>query len=958
VTDAERWKRVERLYHEALERKEADRQAFLESACAGDVELLEEVRSLLRYEDRAEGFLEEAAAEVEARRLAEESPESETRRSLKPGTRLGVYRIVSLLGAGGMGEVYRARDLRLGREVAVKVLPAGITDPVLVRRFQQEARAAGALNHPSILAIYDLGEEQGRPYVVSELLEGQTLRQRMRGERLPARTAVDYGLQVAQGLAAAHERGIVHRDLKPENLFVTKDGRVKILDFGLAKLTRREGMVDSSGPTTEYATESGTVLGTVGYMSPEQVRGEAVDARSDIFSLGAVLYEMLCGRRAFHRESAAETMNAILKDDPPEPSGSGQEIAPGLSRIVYRCLEKRTTDRFHSAHDLALALEAVSSGPSRSSPWLALTAASGRRRVWWLAGAAAVIAVAALGATAVLRWSRPEPPLAIHLAHAAKVTAALGIEDYPSWSPDGRTLAYQSDAAGNWDVWVTQVGTTEAVNRTADSPVDDKLPSWSPDGRWIAFFSQREGGGYFVMPAVGGTARKVVSWPVRAPSPGQAAWSPDSAQIAYALGQATRPRLEILTLSTLASRTLPLPDRPLNNAVLDLSWSPDGRWLAYVRAIGERGGTSELWVTRTSDGTSFQLTDGSSLDRSPTWSGPGGLLFVSNRGGAGDLWRYPLRGDRPQGEPQQVTTGIQMTRAAFSVDGKRLAYAVGRPVRNAFKVPLLPDRPATWADATQLTFQEAGLESLDVARDGRLLFASNRGGNWDVWMLPAGGGPPQQLTTDPSLDAGPRWKPDESEVVFYSSRSGHREIWIMPAGGGPARQVTRGESENLYPDWSPDGREIVKTGREGLSILPAQGGKERRLTDNATDDSARWSPDGRWIVFDSLRSGDRRVWRVPASGGEPERLAERLAWLPCWSRDGRQIYFVTGPEPGRNIWALDPAGGEERLVSDLAGRPGRIACPGLTTDGHFLYFPWRDPRGDIWVADVVTSPDR
>jgi serine/threonine-protein kinase len=288
--------------------------------------------------------------------------------ALEAGSRLGPYEVVGLLGSGGMGEVYRARDPRLEREVAIKVLPEEVADRKHLGRFEQEARAAGALNHPNVLAVYDVGTHDGAPYVVSELLEGQTLRTRLEGGSLPVRKALDFALEIARGLAAAHDKGIVHRDLKPDNVFVTNDGRVKILDFGLAKLTRPTPLVrEGDQGTGPRATESGVVLGTVGFMSPEQVRGEAVDHRSDIFSFGALLYEMLTGVRAFRRDSAVETMNAILKEDPPEVSRTGRGISPGLARIVRRCLEKRAGDRFRSAHDLALALEAASSGVSGPS---------------------------------------------------------------------------------------------------------------------------------------------------------------------------------------------------------------------------------------------------------------------------------------------------------------------------------------------------------------------------------------------------------------------------------------------------------------------------------------------------------------------------------------------------------------------------------------------------------------
>src|SRR5512132_3546015 len=312
--------------------------------------------------------------------------------ALTPGSRLGPYEIVATIGAGGMGEVYRARDPRLGRDVAVKVLPASFSaDPDRLRRFEQEAKAAGVLNHPNITAVHDIGQHEGAPYVVQELLEGETLRSLLSGGKLSTRRAIDYSLQIVHGLAAAHEKGIVHRDLKPENIFVTHDGRVKILDFGLAKLTHTEerGQVTNL-PTATAGTEPGVVLGTLGYMSPEQVRGRPADARSDIFSFGAILYEMLSGRRAFHGDSAADTMSAILKEDPPDLSVTNQNIPPGLERIVRHCLEKNPEQRFQSAHDLAFDLDALS---QTSAPQTAAPPAIRTRRipplVWLLAGLAA-----------------------------------------------------------------------------------------------------------------------------------------------------------------------------------------------------------------------------------------------------------------------------------------------------------------------------------------------------------------------------------------------------------------------------------------------------------------------------------------------------------------------------------------------------------------------------------------
>jgi len=342
----ERWQQIRDVLEKALELAPGQRSAFLDGACLSDQSLRREVETLLASsEDARSGFLESSPLRI----------------TITSGTKLGEYEVKSLLGSGGMGEVYRARDSRLGREVAIKVLPSFLsTDSDRLRRFEQEARAAAALNHPNILAVFQMGTYQGAPYLVSELLEGETLREQIKRGRLPIRKAIDYGVQIARGLAAAHEKGIVHRDLKPENLFVTKDGRVKILDFGLAKLTQPQSGSDNSALTLTKATEAGMVMGTVGYMAPEQVRGETADHRADIFAFGAILYEMLAGKRAFQKPTSAETMTAILNEDPPGISQVTANPPPALQRVVHRCLEKNPEQRFQSASDLAFALDALS----------------------------------------------------------------------------------------------------------------------------------------------------------------------------------------------------------------------------------------------------------------------------------------------------------------------------------------------------------------------------------------------------------------------------------------------------------------------------------------------------------------------------------------------------------------------------------------------------------------------
>ncbi|HET7292771.1 MAG TPA: protein kinase, partial [Vicinamibacteria bacterium] len=415
---------------------------------------------------------------------------------LTAGQRLGPYAVIAPLGAGGMGEVYRARDTRLERDVALKVLPDEVTSDAERRaRFEREAKAVAALSHPNILALYDVGEHAGTAFAVMELLEGETLRARLSRGALPARKAGEIGAQLARGLAAAHERGIVHRDLKPENVFITTDGLVKVLDFGLARHQMPAEDVSQS-PTRARETDPGTVLGTVGYMSPEQVKGSAADARSDIFSFGAVLYEMLTGQRAFKRETAAETMTAILKEDPPEFLSASGALPGGLDRIVRHCLEKQPGERFQSARDLAFDLEAAF-GSAVSGPASRTAAGASAPRLRWLAGAA--LALLAVAFFAGLRVGRSTPSASLATPLFTQVTDLPGLERHPSLSPDGRSLVYVSDARGNDDVYLLRIGGRKPINLTEDSDDDDGAPAFSPDGSQIAFRSERKGGGIFVM---------------------------------------------------------------------------------------------------------------------------------------------------------------------------------------------------------------------------------------------------------------------------------------------------------------------------------------------------------------------------------------------------------------------------------------------------------------------------
>jgi Tol biopolymer transport system component/predicted Ser/Thr protein kinase len=866
---------------------------------------------------------------------------------------LSHYEIREELSRGGMGIVYRALDVKLEREVALKILlPDLVKNEVRKRRFIQEAKAAAALKHPNIAVIYEIDDAEDETFIAMELIEGWKLSDLLAKERLSISRAAAMAVEILEGLSSAHEKGIVHRDLKPANLMVTKDGHIKIIDFGLAKLVERVPSVNDADSDAQTKlkgdTQEGQVLGTVAYMSPEQARGQSVDNRTDLFSFGIVFYEMLTGETPFQGSSAVETMSAIINQSAPPVSRSVKgSLAEALSRIVERCLEKDPEDRYQTAKDLLSEVRRVKRDSESGARVADVAAAPGRRRVlgWALLGLVAFAVVV----FSLVRWASGPTSLP-RFTHPIQVTSAVGVEDHPSWSPDGQTLAYQSNQAGNWDIWMTQVGSGQHLNRTKDHEGDDLNPSWSPDGREIAFISNRDGWGAYVMSALTGSPRKVAALGRVSPQ-----WSSDGTQLAYLLpvtGEGWQ--AEVLSPASGESKRLPLPGS--GSYRWGLTWSADSRFLAYVDGPSRDPQITQLWLLRASSGEAIPITNGKWKDESPSWSKDGKYLyFVSNRGGAMDLWRQEIGDGVVIGEPEPLTAGVGMRTAFLSPDGTKLAYSRGRLVGNLWRVPIRDDSPATWGDAQQLTFDEAHVEYADVSTDGtRLVLSSDRAGNPDLWLMPAGGGEMHQLTTDPTPDWAPTFSPDGSQIAFYAYRSGNRDLWVMPASGGQAKQVTRNPAQDFHPSWSPDGTSLafrsVRDGNMDVYAIAIDGSGEKRLTeDPAPDASPAISPDGAWIVFWSRRDGSGAVWRMPREGGESLRLTPGDGSNPIWSRDGRAVYFLDR----NDLWTVPTEGGEVRKLTDFSGKRGSASTDCLATDERFLYFTWLEDAGDIWVMDVV-----
>lgn len=870
----ERWEQIGQLYEQARELAPGERAALLDRACASDAELRREVESLLATEATIGNFIAAPALKDAAALLTTEAP------GMLVGKQLGHYQILSFIGAGGMGEVYAAEDQRLGRKVAIKLLLAGIAqDEDRLRRFAQEARAVGMLNHPNILTIHDVGTHQGAPYLVSELLEGETLRDRLKKGALSPSRSVDIALQLARGLAAAHERGIVHRDLKPENLFITTDGRVKILDFGLAKLTQPQfNGTDPNGQAFSIVRSNpGLVMGTVGYMAPEQLRGAETDHRADIFAFGVILYEILTGERPFRGNSMADTMSAILTQEAPQLPAPLSVQAPGLARLVHRCLEKQAPQRFQSASDLGFALEALtipllnSSGAAQTAVPDATVNKSaqtlrfkpGLRRMNWLGwagwGLALLFMIAAIGPW-LSHFRRPATT-----PRVVPFTSFPGQKSTPVFSPDGNQIAFiwdGGDEARERGVYVKLIG-EGAPLRVASNP--GLQLAWSPDGRSVAFDRAGNDGGIFTVPATGGPERRLTELG------GSFAWAPDQKALAVARRNSPQEPFSIVlvTLETGATRKL---TNPPAGSVGDQSpaFSPDGQKLAFLRSPGTQVG--DIYAVPITGGEPQRLTsDNLYLSGGLAWTTDGReIVFSSTRGGLPTLWRVQAAGGKLR---RVMGIGEYALQPTVARTGERLAYLYRKTDTNIWRAPG-PLSTAPTTEPTRLVASTREEYSPQFSPDGnRIAFVSDSSGSREIWVCDSDGGHPVQLTNFGGSHTGsPRWSPDGRQIAFDSRPAGLSSIYVISAAGGSPRQLTDGKSENVLPSWSRDGR---------------------------------------WIYFGSRRSGDWQIWRMTATGEQAEQVTKNGGYEAFEAADGKALYYAKH-EPG--IWRLSLAGGEETRI--------------------------------------------
>ena len=827
------------------------------------------------------------------------------------------YQVVEKIGEGGMGIVYKARDLHLNRFVALKILPAEwVADPDRKLRFIQEAKTASSLNHPNIVTIHDIAEEGGTDFIVMEYVSGKTVDQRIGRWGLRVSDTLKYAVQVADALAKAHSAGVIHRDLKPSNVMINDDGVVKILDFGLAKLKELiRGSDLASTATTEAAekpvTEKGAIVGTVAYMSPEQAEGKTVDARSDIFSFGSMLYEMLTGRRAFQGDSKISTLSAILNK---EPAPLSAEIPRDLEKIIIRCLRKDPDRRFQHMEDLNVALEELKE-ESDSGRLTSGVPPPVRGGVWLRRPVVAAAGVLGLILLAVVTWLLLRPPSRsggrapeTEAARVGRLTMLLSSESRmsdPAISPDGKMIAYVAQDQGRHDLFVSRVAGGARVRLTNDEALESS-PEFSPDGERIVFTrvgSETRRPEICIVPTLGGQAARVQSDGL------DAAWSPDGSRLVFVL---RRPG-EGDALVTCAADGTNLVPRLHSDGNYPFfrhpAWSPAGNQLVVVRSTGGLAG--ELWSVPIEGGAPHRLWEDAPgvSSTQPVFTADGrGIVHQSNRAGATNLWTLALGG----GPPTRLTTGSGPDEAPSVARSGLTAFLSSRS-RCGLIVCTLPGGQ-TREIMSHSSYMWA--PAFSPKSDELAVSLYGRDGSWHIWVAPLKGGPVRQLTSGSLPEVYPRFTPDGTSVVYHTWSPGPDRIWRAPLAGGPPVAITPARDEDDgYADVSPDGKWIAfaRTEKEvtRIYVAPFAGGEAKRVTDSAST-LPRWSPDGKWIAFSANRGYAGGVFVIGSDGTGMRRLFETGGW-PIWWPDGKHLAFQS--------WGTD--GNEEILDIPFTGGPPR-----------------------------------
>jgi Tol biopolymer transport system component/serine/threonine protein kinase len=875
-------------------------------------------------------------------------------RVLPAGTRVGHYEILHELGRGGMGVVYEARDVVLGRLVALKTpLFERGSDARTMRRFLREAQATSRLSHPGIVPVFEAFEDAGAPWIAMELVRGRSLRSIIQSSGpLPVSEIIEHLRLLSAALHAAHLKGVLHRDIKPSNILIGEDGLARLTDFGLARLlfAGRDGRAVLSA-TNDTLTADGALVGTIAYMSPEQVLSRPLDARSDIFSLGAVFYEMCTGKGAFRTTSEGETINAILNTTPRPISDVNRAVPARVAKIVGKCLAKRPDDRYQSANELVADLQACRSRSGSSAIGLAIgpvTRSARRRRL--LVAAAAGIAVAAVAA----QWIRSRgADDGLPSFRPRQITSRPGLEEEPAISPDGTEIAYSATVAGNRDIWIVDVRGGEPLRLTSH-PASDTSPTWFPDGSSVAFTSDRTGeAAVWKVPHLGGAPVHLVQ---NAEDP---AVSPDGAQIAF-----VRADSEGFRRVAVAPLDDPSRVRILTTADDGLwshrnpAWSPDGTMICYQDF-------RNLWLVPVDDGRPRPLTTDDPADIEPAWSTDGRFMYYASlREATRAIWRRSIRG----GEPVRLTIGTGPEGSpTVAGNGKLLAYSTSSEDTSILLIDQLSGITSRFHETRELS--EPGF-----APDGNaVVFASTRENAGDLWLVRLDGvepvGEPVRLTDHPGSAAHPVVSNDGRWIAYHRVLEGRRDLWLVPAAGGEPRQFTDNEAADVHPEWSPDDSQLAfvsdRSGTMQVWVAPvAEGrriGEERRVTRG--EGSAlfpSWSADGSRVAYVLQAANQNEVWIAGIDGDPPARQVTvgAGAFMVKWDHSQDRL-IVAGYWGDRepSLRAVPVEGGVPETM-EHGGPPspaGRIADFDLSPDGRLLAIWEIGLRGDIWMLETETG---
>ena len=963
----ERWQQIDHVFQAAIELQPDERAAFLDRACAGDETLRKEVEALLNFDKQELSIIETPVLDVAANLLANAEPE------LAVGQRIGHYKILDLLGTGGMGEVYLAQDTRLGRKIALKLLPAEfIKDEERLRRFQREARAISSLNHPNILTIHEISEIEGRHVIATEYVEGETLRQRLVRSKLSLPEALEIAIQVASALEAAHEAGIVHRDIKPENIMLRRDGYVKVLDFGLAKLTEHQLLLPDTEASTikNVETTPGLIMGTVKYMSPEQARGLHVDARSDIFSFGVVLYEMIAGHAPFEGETPSDLIATLLKEEP-LPLMQFSPTAPDeLQRIISRALQKDKRERYQTTHDLLIdlkslrqALELESKLPhSAQLGWNRETVtASGTQAAVQTAGELGLltkdrkaiptlssaeyiiseikrhktgvamlspllfIAMAAIGYAIykyTLEFNTTASPSSIKLS----MLTTSGKDRNAAISPDGKYVAYVTADAGQQSLWIKQVATKANVQIIPPGNGSYWGLTFSRDGNYLYYFGKEKGDpapALYQIPApLGGVTRKLIADVFNSNSDSPVTFSPDGTRLAF-VREYPSGETAVIVSNADGTNERKLATRQGPAFFGSVAWSPDGQRIACA---GGKQDAQGLYC----DVSEIEIGSGAEKPISTqrwgwisniAWLSDGRSLLITVSGkdsGSIQIWQIPY----PTGNARRITTDLNnYSGLSLTADASALVTTLGNTAMNIWT-----QRNGDAGSAKEITSgsdTKDGWNGVAWTPDGKIVYSSRASGNQDIWMMDADGSNQKQLTVDLGSDHyGLSVSPDGRYIVFVSNRGG---VWRVDIDGNNAKALTKGGSE-FNPFFWPDGQWVCYmsyvSDKPAMWKVPVDGGDPVQLTGPSAD-ILGISPDGKLIAYlpqDNQAKG-RKIGIAPVEGGEPLRIIDlppggqpqRMQWAP----DGRALTYVVNRGGVSNIWSQPVDGGNPVPLTDF-----------------------------------------